>query len=490
MSVRRLSSLACAVAVVAPVSAAAQEPAGSKHSPNMSFVTNVSYEARNGTIPNYGTDQEFTEINGATYGFFGSYRNGMQIVDVSEPENATKVGVYDCGITQGDVQVFRQEDEPGRVFATYTSDTYGDGTSPCYQEAAALGFDVLKANGSGKNGTFIVDVTNPAAPTTVSFLEVTQGSHNMTVHPSGNWLYNSNSDLITSYQPAIEYFDISDPSNPRKAGELSLPPRPGLGTESHDIGFNDEGTRAYSAALSQGVIIDTTDPGEPKVLTSFLDPAINVWHQLENFKIGDREFLIAEDEFAGAAGGPFCPNGGVHVYDVTGEKESRPEKVGYWNMDDPSTTDAATDRCTAHVFQIHEKAQIMTIAFYNGGVYVVDLSELAGVGLGPNAPAGGMKSLGFYRVKGGEAWSAKSPEIKRGKSFYVYGNDIKRGLDVYRFEWDEKEKKPKKDKPGKGPRRTAASGGVWLSPAQALTRAKRLGVQTGAKAELYCLVAR
>lgn len=57
---------------------------------------------------------------------------------------------------------------------------------------------------------------------------------------------------------------------------MALPLRPGLGTESHDITFNDEGTRGYSAALSQGIVLDTTDPANPSVLTSFLDPAINV----------------------------------------------------------------------------------------------------------------------------------------------------------------------------------------------------------------------
>ncbi len=110
----------------------------------MSYVKNIPYEARNGDIPNFGTDQEFTKIGGKQYGLFGSYRNGMQIVDVTKPANAKLVGVYDCGITQGDVQIFRQKDERGRVFATYTSDTFGDGTSTCYQEAAALGFEVLK----------------------------------------------------------------------------------------------------------------------------------------------------------------------------------------------------------------------------------------------------------------------------------------------------------------------------------------------------------
>lgn len=53
-------------------------------------------------------------------------------------------------------------------------------------------------------------------------------------------------------------------------------------------------TRGYSAALSQGIILDTEDPANPSVLTSFLDPAINVWHQSDPVTIGDREFLLAK----------------------------------------------------------------------------------------------------------------------------------------------------------------------------------------------------
>ncbi len=397
----------------------------------------------------------------------------MHIVDVSKPASAKVVGVYDCGITQGDVQIFRQKDERGKVFATYTSDTFGDGTSKCYQDAAALGFDVLKPNGSGKNGTFIVDVTKPSSPKTVSFVEVTQGSHNMTVHPSGNWLYNSNSDLITSIEPAIEYFDISNPRVPFKAGELDLPPRPGLGTESHDISFSDDGTRAYSAALSQGVIIDTTDPGAPVLLTSFLDPAINVWHQIEDVTVGDRQFLIAEDEFAGAAGGPVCPSGGVHVYDITGDKASNPEKVGYWNIDDVGAEADPLATCTAHVFQLHEDAQVMTIAYYTGGVRVVDFSDLASISLGENNPAGGMKQIGYYQLEDADSWSAKTTPITRGKPFYLYGNDMARGLDIYKFDWEAEE---------------SASKGQWLTPAEALQRTTRLSAGS-TDIDLICLIA-
>ena len=161
----------------------------------------------------------------------------MQIVDITSPADAATVATYDCGVTQGDVQVFRQADKPGRVFAGYASDTFGDGTSACYREAQALGFDVLKADGTGKNGTFIVELTNPLAPKTVSFVGVEQGTHNHSIHPSGNYLYNSNSDLITSVQPAIEIFDISDFAAPRKLPRAGAadPPGPRHGVARHHL---------------------------------------------------------------------------------------------------------------------------------------------------------------------------------------------------------------------------------------------------------------
>ena len=440
------SALLSTLLLTAPA-AFGQAPEGDR-SANMEHVNTLPYELRNGGTTSFGTDIEFARIGGRQYALAGSYRNGMQIVDITDPRNAEIVSVYDCGVTQGDVQVFRQTDKPGRTFIAYASDTYGDGTSTCYREAAALGFDVKKSETAGKNGTFIAEITDPLNPTTVSFVEIAQGAHNQTVHPSGNYLYNSNSDLITSFQPAIEIFDISNFAAPVKTGELALPTRPGLGTESHDISFSKDGTRAYSAALSQGVVIDTTSPATPSVISSWMDPSINVWHQIEPYTTTDssgrqREFLIAEDEFAGAAGGPVCPSGGFHVYEITGDLEKAPEKVGYWNIDDVSYSGEATGTCTAHVFRIHEREQVMTAAFYNGGVRVVDLAGLSGISLGSSQLVGeGMKETGYYRMPNADSWSAKTPQINRKTGdFYLFGNDMSRGLDIYRF--DGAGKKPK-----------------------------------------------
>jgi hypothetical protein len=454
-----LGSLIVSILAVTAPNALAQAATSGEHSGNMEFVGNLPYELRNGATSITGTDIEFATLAGRRYALAGSYRNGMQIVDITDPEAARIVSVYDCGVTQGDVQVFHQSDEPGRTFVAYASDTFGDGTSTCYREAAALGFETRKADGTGRNGTFIADITDPLHPTTVSFVDIAQGAHNQTVHPSGNYLYNSNSDLITSFQPAIEVFDISNFAAPLKTAELALPTRPGLGTESHDISFSHDGTRAYSAALSQGVVIDTTNPAQPSVITSWLDPSINVWHQVNPYTTTDasgrtRDFLIAEDEVAGAAGGPVCPSGGFHVYEITGELEKAPAKVGYWNIDDAGFSGDPEGTCTAHVFRIHEREQVMTAAFYNGGVRVVDLSGLDGISLGSSRLVGeGMREIGHYRMPDADTWSAKTPEIDPATGdFYLFGNDIKRGLDIYRFD---------------GGAAEPESRGTWLSPQEA-----------------------
>ncbi|MGH2751557.1 MAG: LVIVD repeat-containing protein [Actinomycetota bacterium] len=480
-ALKRALLLACILALVPlpTTTAGAQVAEEGEGSPNMRHVANLGYEARNGTTPNSGTDIEFTTIGGRDYALGGSYRNGMQIVDITNPEQAQIVAVYDCGVTQGDIQVFRRGDMPGRTFVTYTSDTFGDGTSTCYQEAAALGFEVKKANGSGKNGTFIADITNPLDPQTVSFVEVPKGSHNQTVHPGGRFLYNSNSDLITSVVggPSIEVFNIKDFSNPKLAADLDLPIRPGLGTESHDITFNESGTRAYSAALSQQVIINTRKPNSPSIVTSFVDPAINVFHQSDPVTLNidgyKREFLIIEDEFVGALPTGQCPNGGVHVYDITGHNELDPEKVGYWNIDEARPATDNGMRCTAHVFDIHQDEGIMTIAFYNGGVRVVDISGLVGVAIGETEITGGMKQIGYYQFPDSDSWSAKTPEIDPATGdFYLYGNDLTRGMDIYHFDAGKEE---------------SEATGTFMSPADAELYLADVG-PLPTDYEMFCLI--
>ncbi|MGH8939888.1 MAG: hypothetical protein ACRDV2_11145, partial [Actinomycetes bacterium] len=215
----------------------AESGAGTEMAP----VANLQYDD-SGTAQS-GSDIEFLKIGKSEYALAGTLRKGMQIVDITDPTAPRIAAVYDCDISQGDIQVWRNGT---LVLASYTADGTFGAAGAASQCAKDLALD------SNASGTVIVDLTDPTAPRTVSFAPVPRGSHNMTIHPSGKYLYNSNSDLITSTSPTITIYDVSVPEVPRKVADYPIPFVPAsLGSESHDITFNASGTRAYSAALSQ-----------------------------------------------------------------------------------------------------------------------------------------------------------------------------------------------------------------------------------------------
>jgi hypothetical protein len=467
---RLIPAAIAALALVAPAAAAAQTTSAS---PNMSLVANVPYVEG---ASSSGSDIEFAELKGRTYALAGTLSRGLQVFDITERAVPVKVAVYDCLITQGDTQVFRQDDLPGRTFVTYTADSTPSAQrtadSACYQDAEALGFDAIADDGRGRQGTFIAEITDPTRPATVSFVPFPKGSHNQTVHPSGNFLYNSNSELITNIaSSAIEIFDISDLAKPVQLPSYELLKVPAsLGNDSHDITFSADGRRAYSAALSHEEIIDTTDPAKPRRVGTIVDPTVNVWHQSDPITVGDRTYLVVEDEVAGATPTNQCPNGGVHVWDITGPLEAAPVKVGYWNISDAG---GAAGSCTAHVFRLYPEQKKMTIAYYNGGVRVVDLGGLAGVGVGTTG-VNGLEEVGHLRLPSSNSWAAKTPSFEADGSFFLYSNDLNRGLDVIRYD---------------ASAAASSTPGTWLPPKEA-AKVLRGARRTSAGDQLVCLLPR
>ena len=451
-------------------------------SPNLSHVANLPHAAAPGsTTPAKGSDLEFAEIDvtdleqapdgvsgvrtfaiAGTIDIDGVDNSGMQVIDVTDPQTPVRAGLFECTNGQGDIQVFtRQVDEVTRTYATYTTDSSGTKTSPCYVEAKErdLGFR------SEDSGTFIVDITNPYDPELVRFVEIPRGSHNQTVHPSGNYMYNSNNEL-TRGQGFVEYFDITDLTNPVKLGELPLE----TGIDAHDISFSPDGDRAYVAAITHTLIVNTEDPANPVVLGRIIDPTVGIMHQAEPVTIddpvwGEHTFLAITDEFAGAAGNGWCPGGGITIYDVTTSEEN-PVRVGYWNIPEFRPAGGGTDasgsslRCTSHVLRFYPEQKLMTIGWYNAGVRVVDISGLVGLGVGvePNVTGNqlpGMREIGYHWFADSESWTAKAHTFDEDGSFYLFSNDLTRGLDVYRFD---------------ASAAPSANPGTWLNAAQAAQR--------------------
>lgn len=399
------------------------------HSPNLTHVANIPYDIREDyDAPGMrGSDLEFAEIAGRRYAIAGSYLNGMHIIDITEPASPVVTAIMDCAIFQGDVQILLRD---GRTYVIYAVDDYLENivTSPCFVDAGYTG--------NVAAGFFIVDVSDPAHPDAISFTPLPEGSHNTTLHPGGRYLYSSNADLLGV--GVIELFDLADLNAPVLVRKVQLI----TGFPSHDVTFSEDGTRAYSAALTHTLVLDTTEPDRPVVIGRILDPTITIHHQADPITIdtplGPRTYLVVSDELAGAEPVGVCPGGALHVYDISGPLERAPVKVGVFEAPEilrPSLKSRM--RCTAHVFRMYPEQGLMTMGWYSAGVRVIDISKLAGVsaGIDPSlSVALGMREIGHAFFKDSDTWAAKVDRFEPDGSFYLFGSDTVRGFDVYRFD--------------------------------------------------------
>ena len=344
---------------------------------------------------------------------------GLRIIDITNP-NATKVtSFYTCQSNQLDIQTFQRGD---RSYVVLGLDYGPSGTSA--QIPSACHAD----RGLPKNslGVLIVDVTDEAAPRSVGFAHVPAGAHNSTLHPGGRYLYVSDSELegpLTRNDERlyatsrIQIVDLADVTAPRMVKEIDVV---GWGS-SHDITFSQDGSRAYSAALTQTNIFDTSDPMNPRLVTAIVDPEINLHHQSEPYRLDGRNYLVITDELAGAAGNGYCPGGGLHIYDITNELV--PVKMSRFVV--PAVTTLFDEQrwfiCTSHVLKIYPEQRVMTIAWYTAGLWVIDISNPLGY-----------RAVGFADPTGidgrqTEVWSAKMHEG------HIYTNDLLRGVDVFSY---------------------------------------------------------
>ena len=401
-----LVPLAAQADLGAPAPVAFPDEAGTQGTPaegsgvDLTPTSNWSYKG--------GTDLEFATIGKRDYAIAPSERvtggiGALRIFDLTaNPAKPPLVGFLPCNVTQNDVQV--------RGTIVFMGVDGGVSDTDCFTQAGA----------KPGLGVIAVDISNPRKPRGIGFMPIKYGAHNSTLHPSGDFLYVSDSELTPKAGEAagsqLGRINVIDIRNVRKMKEVFTLPLP-TGLSSHDLTFNKKGTRGYSAALTQTLILDTTDAGKPSIITTILDPAVNISHGADITP--DEKHLLITDEQAGAAANGVCNVGGVHVYDIG--VELAPVKVGYYPFN-PVNSLAATANsgnltCTAHVLDFGPTGKTFSNAGYAAGVRIVDASALIGM----------PKELASFTALDADTWSAKQYKNKR----YLFANDLARGFDVF-----------------------------------------------------------
>lgn len=216
-----------------------------------------------------------------------------------------------------------------------------------------------------RNGIVILDVSDPANVEILSEFddELTGGVHNVFV--SENHVYAVNNGR------RYDIINIEDPTNPHRVGrfELETP-----GHSVHDV-WVDDGI-AYSSNWSDGVVLVDVgngirggSPSNPVMIGSYAYPsgANHAAFPYRSESTG-KNYVIAGDEIMPECGNPNLPcttRGYIHFIDFSDSEN--PHEVARYQVPEAGT----------HNFWV--EGDRLFIAYYNGGLRVVDISgELMG----------------------------------------------------------------------------------------------------------------
>jgi hypothetical protein len=385
----------------------------------------------------------------------GNY-HGFNTYDVENARKPKLIASIVCPGGQGDVSIY------GNLLFMSVEQTRGRldcGTGGVTAPVSAERF----------RGIRIFDISNLKNPKQVAAIQTCRGSHTHTLVPAKNdpdniYLYGSGTSTVRSGEelagcsglkpdedPNTALFSIDvikvPLKNPEKAAIVNRPRifadattgaiaglwpggNHGEGTQRtsqtnqcHDITVYSEIGLAAGACSGNGILMDISDPMNPKRLDYVADKGFAYWHSATFNNDGTK--VVFTDEWGGGSR-PRCRAtdpitwGADAIYDIVDKKLVH---KGYYKMAAPQTD---TENCVAHNGSLIPVPgrDLMVQSWYQGGISVFDFTdsanpvEIAFFDRGPINP----KEL----VTGGY-WSSY------WYNGQIYGAEISRGIDIFRL---------------------------------------------------------
>ncbi|MFG2073981.1 LVIVD repeat-containing protein [Nonomuraea maritima] len=418
-----------AFAGFAPAAQASDIPAPGEiaKSANISHVANIPKPA---PLADINTDIAFQ----GDYAYVGNY-SGFSIYDIKNPKKTKVVSSVVCPGGQMDVSVYGN-----LLFGSVDSSRSDDSCNSTSQSAAVK---------ESWEGVRIFDISDKANPRYIKSVETNCGSHTHTLVPDRKgkdvYLY------VSSYSPSASFPDcqpphdlisiikvpVNDPTAASVVGTPNLFPDGGFPgvpgsypngksatTGCHDITAYPEKGIAAGACMGEGILMDISDPEQPRVTATVRDETnFAFWHSA-TFN-NDATKVIFTDELGGG-GAATCneaigPNRGANAYyDIVGGKMVF---KGYFKIDRYQDD---SENCVAHNGSLIpvKGRDIMVQAWYQGGISVVDFTDSAHP-----------KEIGFFE----RGPDSTAPPLSGGfwsayyYNGYIYGSDFNLGLDVLKI---------------------------------------------------------
>ena len=387
--------------------------------------------------------------------FVGNF-NGFNAYDISGDAAPRLVMSVVCPGGQGDVSVH------GNLL--FMSVEENRGRLNC--GAATTGDDVVSQR---FRGVRIFDISDLNAPRQIAAVQTCRGSHTHTLvpHPTDAnvlYIYNSGTSdvrgtaelaICTDGQPdqnpetALFSIDVikvpldrpqdaaivnrprifADSQTGRVAG-LWRGGRAGIASQNtaqtnqcHDITVFPEAGLAAGACSGNGILLDISDPENPRRTSDIFDPDMAYWHSATFNNAGDR--VVFTDEWGGGIGAR-CQGSDPATWGANMVATIENRTLAGRSFHKLPSAQGATENCVAHNGMIIPVPgrDLMVQAWYQGGVSIMDFTdpvrpvEIAAFDRGP---------IDAGRLYVGGSWSAY---WFNGR---IYSSEIARGLDVLRL---------------------------------------------------------
>ncbi|MGI5154125.1 LVIVD repeat-containing protein [Microbispora sp. CA-102843] len=393
------------------------------------------------------------------YAFVGNY-TGFNIYDISTGANPVLTTSVICPGGQGDLSVY------GNLLFMSVEETRG--RIDCGTQGASG-----TVNPDRFRGVRIFDISDISHPVQVAAVQTCRGSHTHTLVTSKNepenvYVYVSGTASVRSGQELagcantaatdpntslwridIIRVPLAAPQNAavvsqprlfadRETGAINglqnTPPTPQHPSGSnwspspvtnhcHDITAYSELGIAAGACAGNGILLDISDPANPKRLDEVSDPNYAYWHSATFNNDGTK--VVFTDEWGGGSAAR-CrdtdqPSWGANsIYDIV---DGKLKFRSYYKLPAPQTT---TENCVAHNGSLVPipGRDVMVQAWYQGGLSVFDFTdsskpkEIAFFDRGP-VSATSLALGGFWSVY----WY----------NGYIYGSEIARGFDAFKL---------------------------------------------------------
>jgi len=386
----------------------------------------------------------------STEHFYVSSLDSITVFDISDPKAPAPVGILDNSNFENEAMTYGEQvnRKTGKV-----------------KQFILVGVDAQQASSSDPqhvnpgfgNELVLVDVTDPTNPHIRSRVKSTSSTHTVAcvLRTHCNWAYSAGSG------GGFSVFDLRDWNNPKEADSDSNKKgtqgfeSPGLDPNEvfsrgagHKWNFVGRGL-AYHTGSGGTAAFDVSRPQHPKLLTSTTDKGLtgpwnnfihhNSWQphvyrykanapaSLKNGNV----LLITEEDYeqtdCSKAGsfqtwriGSLRRDNAISVLD-------RVELTDLGGPTEGVTPEGAF--CSAHWFDYHHNG-IVAVAYYNGGVRLVDVRDPKNI-----------KPYGFAASGVGQTWDAywvpkrdDEGNALRPKTDILYSVDLVRGLDVYQVD--------------------------------------------------------